>query len=217
MAIVVRDPGNVMVDGKAYGSIVDVAFNFRVDKGDPAELDAAIQAWHQGLLDSHKAEVDEQAARHTKELNVITESAQGQIEAKHSECEAALADARATHQVAIEQLAFEHAAQIKALETTYAETLAAKDAERQSALSQQAAIHKAAIEEREAKRAKAAEAGRARVKELEAKIAEYAELIEALGGTGLGQEMRRKARCKALHEQMASIKAELAEVDGGGA
>lgn len=74
------------------------------------------------------------------------------------------------------------------------------------------ASHAERVEAFKAKHAEALAAKDAEIGRLKAKVAEQKSLIDALGGTELGQRMAREAECRRLHEQRANIEARLAEI-----
>lgn len=113
-----------------------------------------------------------------------------------------------------------HADALAGKDQAHAEALAARHEEHQAALAAKDAAHADALAAKDAALAEAAAHAEAEAARLRDTIAsqqtmlnERQAMIDALGGTELGQQMKREAELARLREQKARIEADLAKLE----
>lgn len=117
----------------------------------------------------------------------------------------------ATHEAALAELKAKYDADLAARDAALPAALDAERSRSAAALTDLQATHAAEL----AARDDAATKLNARIKELEADVADRQNMINALGGTELGQRLRDEARRKELLDAKVRLDAQLAELGVG--
>jgi acetyl/propionyl-CoA carboxylase alpha subunit len=175
----VIDLAHVTVDGVVAGSVVDVLDNYRPVEGIKDLLFAAIRRWSDDREQAHEAAVALLHECHCKTCDTL--------KAAHA---TALQDAHGKHGAALDEAAQAHASNLQAATDNHAKAMA-------SLKEQLQADHRSE-----------ADGLRSQIAELRKVIDEQKTLVDALGGTELGQQMAREKRCRELREAITRLQAE---------
>jgi len=209
--IVVIDPTHVTIDGVSAGSVTDVLANH--DPGVTLNPDVEDSGLRSALLSALIARDD-----------AIRQAHAGVLEALSSSHTDALAKLQSEHAETLAQRDAQITAERERATATLRESLTSADAKHAAAMAAAEAKHEKALAER-MERIKAIQAARhadhtkecanlqSKLAAMTAKGKENQELIAALGGTELGQKMKRDAARQAALDRKAAAEAELAELE----